>query len=232
MKEIKILLVDDDPGILASTARMLGKNGFNVKTVNGGGEALKTLDEWTPNLVISDMRMPKMGGAELMKKIPVKDGVLPGRIIFTGFDDDEALALSKMGEGGIFRVEKDRWEKDLIPAIQRAFELHKLFKCVWDKGKESVRQKEELNKLQLVRTMAVTLNHKINNPLSVIGLANHGLIEHFGQEKNNEIIARSVEEINEVVKKLKTLDEIKETKYIGNVNMIDFENIEQREKHG
>lgn len=232
MKEITILLVDDDPGILASTARMLGKKGFKVKTANGGNEALKMLDEWDPNLVISDMRMPKMGGAELLKKIPVKNGVLPGRIIFTGFDDDEALALSKMGEGGIFRVEKDRWEKDLMPAIQRALELHILFKSIWDKGKESVRQKEELNKLQLVRTMVVTLNHKINNPLSVIGLANHGLIEHFGQERNNEMISQSVKEISEIVKKLNKLDKIKETKYVGNLNMIDFDNIDQRENHG
>ncbi len=220
--ETKVLLVDDDPSILTSTSRLLSKQGFHVETAEGGAEALEKIDDFFPNLVISDMRMPEIDGVELMKRIPVKDGVMPGRIIFTGFDDDEAYSLAKMSEGGVFRVEKDRWETDLMPAINRALELNKLCYQMWEKGKESLKEKEELNKLRLVRTMAVTLGHQINNPLSAIGLANNGLIGQFSLQRNNEIIAESVDDISRVVKKISILDEIKETEYLGADKMLEL----------
>lgn len=157
----KILLVDDDERILKSFSKRLKKDGFHVETAQSGNEAMEKLKDISPDLIISDMRMPGMDGAELMNSIPAREGFSPGKIIFTAFDDGEAIKLAKVAEGGIFRVEKDRWETDLRPAIARALEIRSLQIATWERG----RKIGELHALFLVTN---NLSHKINNPLNSI----------------------------------------------------------------
>ncbi len=61
-----ILCVDDEPQILSSLERLFRRQGYSVITATGGPEALQILTEKKIDLVISDMRMPEMTGAELL----------------------------------------------------------------------------------------------------------------------------------------------------------------------
>ncbi|MFQ5900820.1 MAG: response regulator [Thermodesulfobacteriota bacterium] len=218
----KILLVDDDIRILNSFSRHLCKQGHEVEIVENGADALKKLKTMTIDLIISDMRMQPMDGAELMKQIPEKDYGFPGKIIFTAFDDGEAIELAKLSEGGIFRVEKDRWEVDLQPAIARALEFRKLCLEACEKGKKIARQEEYLDKLLFVRTVANTLGHELNNPLQAINLANELLVKQIGQNQNTLIIDENVKNIRDVADKLANLSEVKEVIYHGNCSRIDM----------
>lgn len=179
MSATEILLVDDDPRILESFGRRLRRQGYLVKTAESGADALETLKESEPDIIISDMRMPRMDGVELMNKISVKEGAPPGRIIFTAFDDGEAMEMASMGEGGVFRVEKDRWGTDLKPAIARALELRKITadliknaeEKLWqDKKLAELKAVQELNKLQNV--FMASINHEFRTPLTgIMGFA-------------------------------------------------------------
>ena len=224
MNKERVLLVDDDPRILESFSRRLMRQGFVVETASSGEEALLKLPEFLPDLVISDMRMPGIDGAMVMKHIPERDGYFPGRIIFTAFDDGEAIELAKVDEGGVFRVEKDHWETDLQVAIVRALEFRKLRLKAWEQGKEIVHQETEINKLRFLHSVATTFGHETNNPLQAITLANGILIKHFGDNRENEIIGKSVQNIKNAAEKLANLSEIKETKYAENVMRIELEN--------
>src|SRR5215210_3750619 len=64
-----ILLVDDDPSLLAVVSRRLEREGYSVRTAPSGQAALKQLDGFWPALVIVDLMMPGMDGFELCRRI-------------------------------------------------------------------------------------------------------------------------------------------------------------------
>ena len=65
----RILLVDDEPTVLAALRLTLEANGFVCNTAADGLEALKALAETSVDVVISDLRMPNMSGFELLPNI-------------------------------------------------------------------------------------------------------------------------------------------------------------------
>lgn len=73
-----ILLVDDDPDILASTASLLKKRGFDVIEAQDAETALEILRGQRPDLIVTDVLLPKMNGYEFVKE--VKSGVFTADI--------------------------------------------------------------------------------------------------------------------------------------------------------
>jgi CheY-like chemotaxis protein len=62
----RVLIVDDDPLLLQTTAAIVRSFGFTVRTAEDGFDALKILREVLPDMIISDLRMPNMSGFELL----------------------------------------------------------------------------------------------------------------------------------------------------------------------
>ena len=81
-----IALIDDDRNILTSISIALEKEGFNVQTYLDGESALIGLSRAPPDLAVVDIKMPKMDGEELLKKLRKKTS-LP--VIFLTSKDDE-----------------------------------------------------------------------------------------------------------------------------------------------
>ena len=65
----QIALVDDDRNILTSVSMALEAEGFAVKTFNDGEEGLKGIQTSTPDLVVLDIKMPRMDGMEVLSKL-------------------------------------------------------------------------------------------------------------------------------------------------------------------
>ena len=89
MKEI-IALIDDDRNILTSRSIALEKEGFKVQTYLDGESALIGLNRTPPDLAVIDIKMPKMDGEELLKKLRKKTS-LP--VIFLTSKDEEVDEL-------------------------------------------------------------------------------------------------------------------------------------------
>src|ERR1039457_7278269 len=70
-----ILVVDDESQITRVLRMALSGHGYNVRTASDGVEALEVMQQWTPDLVITDLSMPNMGGLELCRKIRSKSAV-------------------------------------------------------------------------------------------------------------------------------------------------------------
>ncbi|MEI6235233.1 MAG: response regulator transcription factor [Planctomycetota bacterium] len=76
----RILVVDNDPDILVGTARALTKAGYSVNTATNGVEALKTVQDRHPDLLLSDRDMPGMDGIELCRRIK-QDPILKDTLV-------------------------------------------------------------------------------------------------------------------------------------------------------
>lgn len=104
-KRRKILLVDDEPGFAELLRDLLEMDHYEVVTAENGEEGLEKLKTFTPDVIISDIVMPRMSGFEMFKQ--VKAGPETSAIPFlfiTGFQDERVLAEArKVGIFGILR---------------------------------------------------------------------------------------------------------------------------------
>ena len=65
----RVLLVEDAPFLRYAFGRLLRLQGFDVKEATDGEDALATLAEFKPHLVLTDLMMPVMGGLELITRL-------------------------------------------------------------------------------------------------------------------------------------------------------------------
>lgn len=93
----RLLFVDDEPNLLAGLRRMLRseRKEWEMDFVEGGEEALARLDQKQTDVVISDMRMPRMNGAEFLNQVQQRQPAT-ARICLSGFSDG-ALILRGLG---------------------------------------------------------------------------------------------------------------------------------------
>jgi len=112
----KILFVDDEPAVLDGYRRMLHRE-FEVDTAVGGERGLMLIHDCGPYaIVISDMRMPGMNGAEFLYQVRQKSPETV-RMLLTGGTDLNA-AIDAVNEGNIFRfLTKPCMKETLVEAI-------------------------------------------------------------------------------------------------------------------
>jgi DNA-binding NtrC family response regulator len=119
----RVLLVDDEERFRMTTARLLRGTGLEVSTASSGREALTQLETQTFDVIILDMRMPEMSGAETLKGVKKID---PGVevIVLTGHASvDTAFEIMKLG--GFDYLFKPCSIEELTDKVDRAFERKK-----------------------------------------------------------------------------------------------------------
>ena len=115
-----IALVDDDRNILTSVSIALESEGYRVETYTDGASALEGLAARPPNLAILDIKMPRMDGMELLRRLRQKSD-LP--VIFLTSKDDEIDELFglKMGADDFIRKPfSQRLLVERVKAVLRA----------------------------------------------------------------------------------------------------------------
>jgi CheY-like chemotaxis protein len=105
----KILLVDDEAGLAELLRDLLEMEGYSVTIAHDGEEALDKLKEYTPDAIISDIKMPRMNGFEMFKNIKASPATASIPILFiTGHRDLQVLEEArKLGVFGILEKPVD-----------------------------------------------------------------------------------------------------------------------------
>jgi len=119
-----ILVVDDEINYLTVMEALLGEEGYEVLTSPGGKEALKVAAGADLDLVLTDMRMPKMNGIELLEELKRLYPDLPV-IMMTAYGTVEK-AVAAMKTGAFDYILKPFKNEELLVTIARALEHYRL----------------------------------------------------------------------------------------------------------
>ncbi len=119
-----ILLVDDKPNNLEVLSALLRQEGYEVRTARSGGEALADARAVPPDVIITDLRMPRMDGLEFFQAVRSLDADIP-TIFITAFGTVEsAVAAMKLGAYDYLSKPLDHEKLKLI--VRRALEQRRM----------------------------------------------------------------------------------------------------------
>ena len=125
-----LLLIEDSKFIRAASARLLTNAGFTVKVAGDGEEGLRLVQENPPDLILLDMLLPKMGGAQVLQAL--KQNSVTAHIpviVLSSLSQQNETKLKD--EGAALYFEKSRLELDtgsatLVAAIERLLRASKV----------------------------------------------------------------------------------------------------------
>ena len=120
----KVILVDDEPEVLLSGAQTLELNGFDVTALDSAEKALGLLGEDWPGVVVSDVKMPRMDGLDLLQRVGDMDPELPV-VLVTGHGDI-SMAIQAIRDGAYDFLEKPAPPEYLVDVVRRALDKRRL----------------------------------------------------------------------------------------------------------
>ncbi|HEX4458056.1 MAG TPA: sigma-54 dependent transcriptional regulator [Polyangia bacterium] len=124
MARARILIVDDEANARAALAELLRDEGYSVETAADGFKALPKLEELSPDLVLTDLKMPGLSGLELMDKVRQRDPECVV-VVMTAFGAVES-AVSAMKLGAADYLTKPVNVEELSLVLQRELDRKRL----------------------------------------------------------------------------------------------------------
>jgi len=113
----RVLVVDDEPQITRVLRTVLTSQGYQVQTAGEGQAALSSFNEWHPELVITDLFMPRMDGLELCKRIRAVSAV---PIIVLSVKGEERAKVEALDSGADDYVTKPFGTDELLARVRAA----------------------------------------------------------------------------------------------------------------
>jgi DNA-binding NtrC family response regulator len=119
-----ILVVDDETGILQTLDILLRAEGFDVHTAQGGKAALEKIPQLTPDIILSDIRMPQVGGVEVLAAARAHDPEVP--VILMTAQATLQTAMQAVNAGAFYYIQKPFRNDELLAILRRAAEHREL----------------------------------------------------------------------------------------------------------
>ena len=174
----QLLLVDDEPSILAALRRVFQRENYQLHFARNGVEAIKILASQEIHLIISDFMMPEMNGSELLTKVRERWPATI-RIMLTGHANTEAV-MGSIRDGAVYRFILKPWnDDDLRLTIALALEQHALQQR--NRTLEQQNQKQHRD-LETLAKLSVTNRSQLAILLHKKGLLNAQQIQQLHKE--------------------------------------------------
>jgi len=195
-KRRKILIVDDLRDNRKFLVEVLGSIGFIVKEAKNGVEAITEFEEWSPDLILMDLRMPTLDGYEATKRIKATSkGARTKVIIVTATAFNEELH-NLMGSGADSVIRKPFKVSEIYDSIRKCLDLHYLYEN--DEGVEEqveyigiedlkMQVYEKLPENLIEKMLQATINAQLDDLLLLVEAVNehsHELAERLNEMAN------------------------------------------------
>jgi DNA-binding NtrC family response regulator len=115
-----VLVIDDETGILESLRILLKNEGFTPVIANGGKQALEQLADLRPDIILSDVRMPNVGGVQVLSAARALDPEMP--VILMTAQATLQSAMQAVNEGAFYYIQKPFRNDELLAILRRAAE--------------------------------------------------------------------------------------------------------------
>src|ERR1700760_1139521 len=112
----RVLVVDDEPGIVDVVSMALRHNGFGVESAGTGQEALNLVRRWHPHVMVLDVMLPDMDGFEVARRLAGEHSAVP--IVFLSARDAAADKIRGLTTGGDDYVTKPFSLEELIARLR------------------------------------------------------------------------------------------------------------------
>jgi two-component system phosphate regulon response regulator PhoB len=114
----KIAVVEDEAELASLIEYNLTRGGFDVKTLNGGGETVRELETWQPDLVVLDIMLPGQDGFEICRQIRRNGKLSRTPVIFLTARSDEVDRVLGLEIGGDDYMTKPFSPRELVARIK------------------------------------------------------------------------------------------------------------------
>ncbi len=189
----KILIIDDEEIVRESCTRILQSRDYSIKTADNGEMGLKILDEFRPDLVLVDLKMPGLSGFEVLEEIYAYDAtVVP--IVITGYATVDS-AVEAMKKGTFDFIPKPFQPDELRLVVRRGLERRKLVL-------ETIALRKE--KEMLREHFAAIVSHELKSPLGAVQQNLYALANEL-EEKLSKEQREKVSRLQNRIKELLTL---------------------------
>ena len=180
-----LLLVDDEPSILSALRRLFRPQGYRILLAEGGAAALELVANDTVDLVISDMRMPGMDGAQFLEKIRRLQPHAV-RILLTGYADISST-IAAINGGEIHRYIAKPWDdNDILLVVREALARRDLEARNHELTELTGRQNEEL------RSLNANLEERVRHRTAEIEQINDMLNVAYAELKSNFMLSMQI----------------------------------------
>lgn len=186
MENETILVVDDDEDILELIERHLSNKGYEVVTAYDGEQALPLLEKVKFDLVITDLKMPKIDGMEVLRRVKEKDPHIEV-VILTGHGTMDSV-IEALRDGGAF----DYLQKPLYNIKQLSFVARKALE----------RKRLRLENQRLIETLKEG-NKRLKEKLARVSRDLNGIMSLMASSSDPELtqtIVPALEAIIEIFK--------------------------------
>ncbi|MBK8945055.1 MAG: response regulator [Ignavibacteriae bacterium] len=203
----KILIVEDEEDSRFIYERLLTKNGYTIKSVNNGEEALEVINHFKPAIILADWTMPKLNGIELCNIVKSKEEYKLIYFILLTARTSLKDRVEGLDTGADDYLVKPIDNQELVARIRSGIRIHNL----QNELKNTEHQKAVIE-------LACTIGHRINNPLSSLKMSVDSLKDEIDSKKENVsddffVIDESLKRIQEFVKALQNLQSAEITDY-------------------
>lgn len=119
-----ILIIDDESGIVDSLRILLKNEGFAAHVALGGQEALDRMSDIEPDIVLTDVRMPTVGGMQVLSAVRARSPDTP--VILMTAQATLQSAVQAVNEGAFYYIQKPFRNDELVAILRRAVEHRRL----------------------------------------------------------------------------------------------------------
>lgn len=174
-----ILFVDDEENILSSLRRLFRSSEYQISVASSGADALAIMEQQNIDLVVSDMRMPQMNGAELLEIIQQRWPETM-RILLTGYSDIR-MTIDAINKGNIYRYISKPWDDDeILLTVRQALERKGLEREKHRLEALALKQNEELKQLNATLEARVQQRtEEVHQTMGFLEVAHKQLKESF-----------------------------------------------------